>query len=83
MGAGRWGARGGRERREGGGEHRKVHTSTNTAQQDTKNTREEEEYYKGGSGNPKVVRGPQSGDFSRWRVGISTYNKSGVPCTTR
>ena len=36
MGAGQWGARGGRERREGGGEHRQVHTSTNTAQKDTK-----------------------------------------------
>ena len=36
MGAGRWGEGGGREIREGGGEHKQVHTSTNTAQQDTK-----------------------------------------------
>ena len=53
---------GGRERREGGGEHRQVHTSANTAQQDTNNTGEEEEYYKGG--NPKVGEG-RSPDISQ------------------
>ena len=46
---GRWsmGGKGGRERREGGGEHKQVHTSTNTAQQDTTTQGEGKEYYTG------------------------------------
>ena len=74
------GGKGGGERREGGGEHRQVHTSANTAQQDTKQHKGRKEIlHEGKSGNPKVLRGPQFGYFSRWRVGISTYNKFGRP----
>ena len=44
---GKWG---GRERREGGGEHSTQHTRHNKAQQDTNNTREgREKYYTGES----------------------------------
>ena len=40
---------GGRERREGGGEHRQVHTSANTAQQDTKQHKGRKEILHGGN----------------------------------
>ena len=68
VGAGRWGERGRRERREGGGEHRQVHTSTNKAQQDTNNTREGKRILQGGIGDPKVVGG-RSPDIFQGGVG--------------
>ena len=54
----------------------------NTAQQDTHNTREEEEYYKGDRG---ILRSFEAAVRISFRVGLGvcTYNKSGVPCTTR
>ena len=77
------GGKGGEREKEREGESTdQVHTSTNTAQQDTNNTREEEEYYKGGSG---ILRSFEAAVRISLRVGsgVCTYNKSGVPCTTR
>ena len=59
-----------RERREGGGEHRQVHSSTNTAQQDTKQHKGRKEYYTRESGkNPKVGEG-RSPDIVQGEVGV-------------
>ena len=68
MGAGRWGARGGRERREGVGEHRQVYTSTNTAQQDTKQHKGRKEILHGG--NPKVGEGRSPDILLQGEVGV-------------
>ena len=57
---------GGRERREGGGEHKQVHTSTNGAQQDTKEHNGRKETLHGG--NPKVGEG-RSPDICQGEVG--------------
>ena len=82
MGAGRWGERGGRERRAGGESTTRNTQVHNKAQQDTNNTREEEEKLKGGSG---ILRSIEAAVRISFRVGsgVCTYNKSGVPCTTR
>ena len=62
---------GGRERREGGGEHKQVHTSTNTAQQDTKQHKGRKEYYTRESGkNPKVGEGRSPDILLQGEVGV-------------
>ena len=65
------GGKGGeRERREGGGEHKQVHTSTNTAQQDTKHKGRKEYYTRESGKNPKVGEGRSPDILLQGEVGV-------------
>ena len=68
MGAGRWGKRGGGERREGGGRAQAKYTEVQTQHNKTQNTREEEVILK--EGNPKVGEGRSPDILLQGEVGV-------------